>query len=142
MGIEFRAQLEQGLQADLHEDVVCREVEYSPHDLQTDRRQTKQRNVASPIGMPQSKFRSARQNLIDNKLERPWLEKIDTDGQERESQTEQRRSEEGPVIAEHASIDHEGKKLQRIDLRLNYRPDAEAKSEIPNLESENPACIT
>ena len=88
--------------------------------------------------MPQSKCRSARQNLIDNKLEWPWLEKIDADGQERESQTEQRRSEKGPVIAEHAPIDHEGNKIaeNRFAIELPALT-AEAKSEIPNLESEN-----
>jgi hypothetical protein len=82
-----------------------------------------------------------RNDLIDNDLERPWLEQVQTDPAKREQQSKNRLRPERPVITKNAPIDRHGGisdcGLQVFELLARrLGSDAEAKSEIQNLKSE------
>ena len=147
IGVEIGAQLEQRLQPDLHEQIIRDPIDDSPKKLDHDQRETKNQNEAGNrlnVGCLMERAR-VRQNLVDNDLERPRLEQVQTDPAMSESKNPDRGLRpEWPVVTKDAAVDRHGNlRLQIADFRLNYRSEiiAEAKSEIRNPKSEIPECI-
>ena len=123
IGVEIGAQLEQRLQADLHEDVIASARLISPQTIwRTDERKAEEGNVAMPIRVRRAEGGVVRQNLVDDKLERPGLEQVHPDPDEREHQPEDRRRQKGPIIAEHAPVDHRkcGIRIAECGVRASY----------------------
>ena len=147
IGVKIGAQLEQRLQTDFHEDVICDPIDDSPKELNDDQRETenrdepfhgKMRTHRKTHGMQKTRVSSkVRNNVIDNDLEGPRLKQIQCDSEEGKQQSNYRLRPERSVITKDAPIDrHVNLRLRFRDFRLNYGEFIGRHREIPRLRPE------
>ena len=69
IGVKVRAQLQERLEPDFHEEVIAREIEQAPEKLDCDQAETEQGNETG--GIPEKRLRILIQNVVDDDLEGP-----------------------------------------------------------------------
>src|SRR5215831_8861542 len=134
MRVQIGSQFQQRFEADLHEQIIRDPVDDSPCNLNYDKRKTEQGDPSAPIT---SRSRCWSQEIVHDDFERPWLEQIQPNAEERQKQTNYRFSPERLVIAKDAPVDGHA----NFGLRVPIRPkEAEfycgTNPEIPRLRSE------
>src|SRR6266568_890844 len=116
--VKIGPKLEQRLQTDFYKQVVGDPVNDAPEKLNHDEREAEQGNPQAPVT---ARDRIRPQEIVDNNLERPRLEKIQTDTAKREHETKNCLFPKGTIVSKGAPVDrHENLRLQVPDFRFNY----------------------
>ena len=135
MRVEIRAQFQQRPETDFYEQIIRDPVDDSPRKLDYDQCETEQGNPCSPIAA----YGNARsQEIVHDDLERPRLEQIQANSDERQKQTENRLSPKRLVVPKDALINgHLNFSLRIFVFVVNYgEPIAARPLESPRLRSE------
>ena len=118
ISVKIGAEFEQSLKADINQSIIGRPIDDSPEELDHDERETEQGNPSVRI-TARGWIRS--QKIVYDDFERPYLEQIQADAEEREQQSDNRLRQKGPVVTKDAPVDRHGNfRLQISNFRLNY----------------------
>ena len=105
------------MQADFHEKIVRDPIHHSPKKLDDDQSETKQRDPDMPVT---TRRWTRTKKIVHDQFKRPRLEKIQTDGDERQKQSKNGLSKERSVVTEDAPVDrHLNLGLRIFVFRLN-----------------------
>ena len=102
VGVKFGAQFQQRLQPDPDENVITGEIGQTPKKLKDYERETEPWDQIGRVA--EMRVRISRQNIVDDDLERPGLEQIESDAAKREKKTDQRLPEKWAVVTKRAAI--------------------------------------
>lgn len=116
IGIEFRAELHEGLQADADEDEGGDEIDEAPGDADDDEGEAEVEGdgrgsgsgepVCDEIARLLGRSRGLdREDAVDEKLERPGFQDVEENADERQGNAGGRGQKEGPEVAKRAKVD-------------------------------------
>ncbi len=112
VGVEFGAELEQGLQADPDKDQVRQQVQETGQEIDRDDRQAKAEDQerrahgAKPAGQERRRRArlAGRKDFVDDDLEGPRFEEVEADSREHQERPQHRLPHERPEISEGAKV--------------------------------------